>query len=334
MEEARAMLDALMGPSRNQNQLSKESDSPDFADDKVCKNFLVGFCPHDWFTASRRKLPTCSKIHSDVLRETFESHPDMAKYRRRFEEQFLQYLEGVTRECDLFIGREKIKCRPKGCGGVTTRMPADVQEKYESLQKQHEGLVKQAEEQADESLSRSQELTRQAVDVEQELAEYRKRYRFEFPGEEVCDVCGVRYALQADDNPDWHERASHLNGKMHHGWLQIRQKLKELKEKERVWEREDYRENNKSRKRQAKDRNMDRPKEHRRGKDPEKDRRDLQKTRKRSKRRKSRSSHSRKPPKREEKSGSDSAGHLKRKQKKTHADKKTRKTKCRQSSSS
>ena len=71
---------------------------------------------------------------------------------------------------------------------------------------------------------------------------YEKRYRFEYPGEEVCDVCGVRYASQAEDNPDWHERASHLNGKMHHGWLQIRKKLQELKEKERAWEREDYQE--------------------------------------------------------------------------------------------
>ncbi|CAE7681389.1 Luc7l3 [Symbiodinium sp. CCMP2592] len=240
MEEARAMLDALMGPSRN--QASKDTETPDFADEKVCKNFLVGFCPHDWFTTSRRKMPPCNKIHSEVLRDTFEAHPEVVKYRRTFEEQFLKYLERVTRECDMFIGREKIKCRPKGSGGVTTRMPPDVQEKYDALQKEHQKLVKEAEEKADESLSRSEELTRQALEVEQELNDYQKRYRFEFPGEEVCEVCGVRYASQAADNPDWHERASHLNGKMHHGWLQIRQKLQQLKEKERLWEREDYRE--------------------------------------------------------------------------------------------
>ncbi|CAE7231481.1 Luc7l3 [Symbiodinium necroappetens] len=246
MEEARAMLDALMGPSRNQDQATKDTETPDFADEKVCKNFLVGFCPHDWFTTSRRKMPPCNKIHSEVLRDTFEAHPEVAKYRRAFEEQFLKYLAKVTRECDMFIGREKIKCRPKGSGGVTTRMPPDVQEKYDALQKEHQKLVKGAEETADESLSRSEELTRQALEVEQELNDYQKRYRFEFPGEEVCEVCGVRYASQAADNPDWHERASHLNGKMHHGWLQIRQKLQELKEKERLWEREDYREEQKA----------------------------------------------------------------------------------------
>lgn len=240
------MLDALMGPSRNQDQATKDTETPDFADEKVCKNFLVGFCPHDWFTTSRRKMPPCNKIHSEVLRDTFEAHPEVAKYRRAFEEQFLKYLEKVTRECDMFIGREKIKCRPKGSGGVTTRMPPDVQEKYDALQKEHQKLVKGAEETADESLSRTEELTRQALEVEQELNDYQKRYRFEFPGEEVCEVCGVRYASQAADNPDWHERASHLNGKMHHGWLQIRQKLQELKEKERLWEREDYREEQKA----------------------------------------------------------------------------------------
>ncbi|CAE7633494.1 LUC7L [Symbiodinium pilosum] len=232
------MLDALMGPSRN--QISKDSETPDFADEKVCKNFLVGFCPHDWFTSSRRKMPTCNKIHSEVLRDAFEAHPEVTRYRRQFEEQFLKYLDKVTRECDMFIGKEKIKCRPKGTGGVTTRMPPDVQEKYDALKKEHQKLVKEAEEVADESLSRSKELTQRAVDVELDISDYEKRYRFEYPGEEVCDVCGVRYASQKEDNPDWHERASHLNGKMHHGWLQIRQKLQELREKERVWEREDY----------------------------------------------------------------------------------------------
>ena len=152
----------------------------------------------------------------------------------------MKYLDKVTRECDMFIGKEKIKCRPKGTGGVTTRMPPDVQEKYDALKKEHQKLVKEAEEVADESLSRSKELTQRAVDVELDISDYEKRYRFEYPGEEVCDVCGVRYASQKEDNPDWHERASHLNGKMHHGWLQIRQKLQELREKERVWEREDY----------------------------------------------------------------------------------------------
>ena len=163
----------------------------------------------------------------------------MAEFRRKFEEKFLRYLEDVTKECDSFIGREKIKCRPKGSGGVTTRMPPDIQETYEKLQVEHDKLVHDAEEKADESLSISRDLTRKALDIEEQLEGFRQRYRFEFPGEEVCETCGVRYALQGGDNPEWHEKTSHLNGKMHHGWLQIRQKLQELRQKERVWERDD-----------------------------------------------------------------------------------------------
>lgn len=161
----------------------------------------------------------------------------------------------------------KIKCRPKGSGGVTTKMPPDIQEKYDELQKEHARLVNAAQDTADESLSKSEELTRQALDVEKDIEQLKMQYRFEFPGEEVCEICGVRYALQAEDKLEWHDRAAHLNGKMHNGWTQIREKLEELRKKERAWEKRRYQRDLEKERDQKRGKRRDRSREKRRSSD-------------------------------------------------------------------
>lgn len=269
MDETRALLDALMGPNRNSKEVV-ETGRPDFANDSVCKNALVGFCPHDWFSMPKRALKPCHKIHSEVMREKFLAHPETEKYRAEYEEEFLKYLERVAQDCDAFIAREKPKCRPRGAGGKALRMPPEVKDRVEELEKRYAELVKSSEELADESLSRSQEQMRQALVIKEEVDGTKHRYTSEFHGEDICEVCGVKYPL-GGGSIEWHDKESHKRGKTHQGFAQIRDKINELRGKRREWEKwREHRNNDEEERDKLKDREKDKDRHRERDKDREK----------------------------------------------------------------
>jgi len=195
MDETRALLDALMGPHRNVKKESASTGTPDFTERTICKRYLVGFCPHDWFSMSKRQLKPCSKIHSELMRELFSKHPEAEKYTAWYEEDFLAYLQPIARECDAFIVRERAKCRPKATGSKAVRMPNDVKEKSDELEKRYAELVKSSEEAADTSLTQSKELMGQAMVLKEEIDTIKAKFMVEFQGEDICEVCGVKYPL-------------------------------------------------------------------------------------------------------------------------------------------
>merc|ERR1712024_129269 len=127
-------------------------------------------------------------------------------------EDFLSYLEDVARECDGYIVREKAKCRPKGSAKVV-QMPPEVKERCDEMEKQYAELVKSSEKLADESVSKSKEKTKQAIAIKEELDSLKQRYTTEFAGEDICEVCGVKYPLGGIGAGEWHDKTSHMKGK-------------------------------------------------------------------------------------------------------------------------
>mmetsp|Transcript_14605 Transcript_14605/g.28758 ORF Transcript_14605/g.28758 Transcript_14605/m.28758 type:complete len:422 (-) Transcript_14605:58-1323(-) len=288
MDETRALLDALMGPNRNSKPQanSKRGGPPDFADRNVCKNFLVGFCPHDWFTTAKRQLKPCHKIHSEVMREQFEAHPDTDRYRAEYEEDFLNYLEVVARDCDAYIARERPKCRAKGSGGKVVRLPPDLKKRCEEMEVRYAELIKTSETLADQSLALSQAQMKQAIALKEEMDDIKQKYTSEFPGEDLCEICGVKY-LCGGGALQWHDEEDHKRGKTHDGFAKIRAKLVELRGRRRSWEkhREDIdrgraadRERERERERHERDKEREREREKARRQEEE---RELQRERQR-----------------------------------------------------
>jgi len=234
MDETRALLDALMGPNRNSKaDKTGKGELPDFVEKSICKNFLVGFCPHDWFTMAKRQLKPCNKIHSDMMRANFEAHPDADKYRVEWEEDFLAYLERIAADCDAYIARERPKCRPKGSKVV--RLPSELKERCDEKEKLYADLISLSEALADESLSKSQAKMQEALSLKEEIDTLKARYTFEFPGEDVCDACGVRYPGGA--GWEGHDKESHMRGKTHIGMAQIRDKIEQLRKRGKEWDK-------------------------------------------------------------------------------------------------
>merc|ERR1711862_210785 len=116
--------------------------------------------------------------------------------------------------CDMLIVRERAKCRTKGSGGNIARYPPEVQPKVDELEKRYAELIARSEELADNSLSKSEEQMKQAILVKEELDILKARYTCEFPGEDICEVCGVKYPLGGSPL-EWHDKESHMKGKTH-----------------------------------------------------------------------------------------------------------------------
>lgn len=224
------MLDSLMGPSRNQS--CKEYKTDGWKDRNVCKRYLVGFCPnnvHDnWFKNTRRDVGTCTKVHSDRLRQDFEAHPERARYELEYEREFLQFLENLIREADAWIAREKRNCKPAGVSEM--KMPQRVWEQMESMKEQSESLMKKAEELADDNqIAASHEAVHQSDKLREEIGRMKERHTVVTTGEEVCEICGVR--CQPGEVADYQ---AHLDGKLHEGYLRVREEARKLREKDRL----------------------------------------------------------------------------------------------------
>lgn len=111
MEDARALLDSLMGQTRDvkKDKRQKGSAGNGFKHESVCKLWLVGFCPEneELFHNTKRDLGPCHKTHFDVHKREFNEHPDHAKYKAAYEARLLRHLTSILRRCDEWILREK-----------------------------------------------------------------------------------------------------------------------------------------------------------------------------------------------------------------------------------
>merc|ERR1711879_571649 len=118
----KAMLDALMGPSRN--KAAHERTGEDFMEENVCKHYLVGYCPDSALgklcemqleTVTRNPLrpQPCAKTHSSGLKAELEKHPYSAQHQSQYEESLLKRMEQIADEAAQRTHIEKRKCRPR-----------------------------------------------------------------------------------------------------------------------------------------------------------------------------------------------------------------------------
>lgn len=227
--DARQLLDSLMGPSRDKSA-EEQQKGDGWKERNVCKRYLVGFCPNNaqdnWFHNTRRDVGTCSKVHSDRLKDDFEKHPDRERYQYDYEKDFLDFLEGLVREADAWIAREKGNC---AAPGTRTKMTPTLKTKMVEMQEKSEKLMQQAEDLAEKG---DVNLSKQAVEtsriIKEEIKELKEKHTYMSEGEQVCTICGVR--CNPDEKADYQ---AHLDGRLHDGYTQIRAKVQELRERVR-----------------------------------------------------------------------------------------------------
>ncbi|OLP84564.1 Zinc finger protein CONSTANS-LIKE 10 [Symbiodinium microadriaticum] len=199
MNKARAMLDALMGPGRDQIEKEGKGVKEKFKDDSVCKSFLVGLCPLDAsILGGKRKFKVCEKIHSELMKDQLAKHPDAEQLKREYEKTQMRDLDFVIRECEAHIASEKNRIR-EDVRRKKPPLPIQVNDKLAQMKRESSALIQRAEALDDDKVREKEELIQQANDVLKEresvLEEETKKAIAALPPQEVCELVRTSRAL-------------------------------------------------------------------------------------------------------------------------------------------
>ncbi|CAB4397732.1 unnamed protein product [Rhizophagus irregularis] len=193
--EARKALEALMGAEA----LGGVPDHMKYDDDKVCRNYLCGLCPHDLFT-----------------------------------KWILEHVQKcIQKDCDRKIAsaQKRLDKTPEDSAKVT-----QLTKEIESLATEISELTKEVEVLGEEgkvteSIKLLQDVDAKKVIKTEKEKELKSSAEGSGPSQQqklrVCEVCSAYLSIFDSDR----RLADHFGGKMHLGYLKIRDLLKELKEK-------------------------------------------------------------------------------------------------------
>mmetsp|Transcript_7958 Transcript_7958/g.18605 ORF Transcript_7958/g.18605 Transcript_7958/m.18605 type:complete len:307 (-) Transcript_7958:188-1108(-) len=271
MDDARALLDSLMGTHRNSDRKeAKAKKGNNFKEDHVCKFFLIGFCPQheELFHSTKRDLGPCKKVHSEAMVAEFNSHPQREELEEQYFKQLKTYLEELVRAADEWVARERrniaatnAQIEESGPNEVARAEITRLNEQAKQLMDESMSLAE------DEKIEESRTKMTLAEEYKQKAADWEAKARA-LRTEDVCETCGSR--METGDTTK--ARYTHVQGKIHVGYEKIRKWLKDIKEK--LQEKEDKREKEKAPKKDEKDngKEKDGEKEREREREKEKDR--------------------------------------------------------------
>jgi RNA-binding protein Luc7-like 2 len=202
-----------------------------FEDRRVCRPFLLNCCPHEILSGTRVDLGECTKIHEYALRADYERAATTRDLG--YELDALDMLNKFVAECDRKTENAKRKLHEtqEELGEEAARKMNSIHELGEQigtkLAKAEElgaqGLV-------DESmklLEEVEELRKAKSDAEQEFRSTMPASTYQQQKLRVCEVCSAYLGIHDNDR----RLADHFGGKLHLGFIQIREKLADLKKR-------------------------------------------------------------------------------------------------------
>ncbi|KAM4698001.1 putative RNA-binding protein Luc7-like 1 isoform 1-T1 [Rhinophrynus dorsalis] len=247
--QMRALLDQLMGTARDGDETRQRVK---FTDDRVCKSHLLDCCPHDILAGTRMDLGECTKIHDLALRADYE----IASKERDlfFELDATDHLESFIAECD-----RRTELAKKRLAETQEEISAEVAEKAEKVHELNEEIGKllaRAEQLgAEGNVDEAQRMLMEMEKVKARKRDAEEEYRNSMPASSfqqqklrVCEVCSAYLGLHDNDR----RLADHFGGKLHLGFILIREKLELLRRT--VADKQEKRNQDRLRRREERDR--------------------------------------------------------------------------------
>ncbi|XP_018422293.1 PREDICTED: putative RNA-binding protein Luc7-like 1 [Nanorana parkeri] len=224
--QMRALLDQLMGTARDGDETRQRVK---FTDDRVCKSHLLDCCPHDILAGTRMDLGECTKIHDLALRADYEiasKEKDLF-----FELDAMDHLESFIAECD-----RRTELAKKRLAETQEEISAEVAVKAEKVHELNEEigklLAKAEQLGAEGNVEDSQRILLEMERVKARKREAEDEYRNSMPASSfqqqklrVCEVCSAYLGLHDNDR----RLADHFGGKLHLGFILIREKLDQMR---------------------------------------------------------------------------------------------------------
>ncbi|XP_061084498.1 putative RNA-binding protein Luc7-like 1 isoform X2 [Conger conger] len=224
--QMRALLDQLMGTARDGDETRQRVK---FTDERVCKSHLLNCCPHDILSGTRMDLGECTKIHDLALRADYE----IASKERDlfFELDAVDHLESFIADCD-----RRTELAKKRLAETQEEISAEVAAKAEKVHELNEEigklLAKSEQLGAEGNVDEAQKVLQEVEKVRSRKRDAEEEYRNSMPASSfqqqklrVCEVCSAYLGLHDNDR----RLADHFGGKLHLGFIQIREKLEQLK---------------------------------------------------------------------------------------------------------
>ena len=247
-----ALLDQLMGSTRNMTETEKATARPAWEEKDVCQMYLAGCCPNALFHASQKRsdLAPCVKVHSEPIRADYqkENPSEPGTKRRELERRLLRELRILVKSMDdkVRATKERVELEQKAAAAAKAAdkaPPNEVTAKaLAEFTEQISELVRKAEEAGDEgdvetaerSLAEAEEKKKLKLELEataakqaeENLALAKVKVTGTMFGEQhVCEVCCSITSVRDELN-----NQNHLGGQMHAGWTEIRAQRERLEE--------------------------------------------------------------------------------------------------------
>lgn len=226
MEDARALLDGLMGNHRNMAAKDGVRKARKFSDEDICRKFLLGLCPNDMFKNTKTDMGPCGKVHNEHLKDEFEKDKDAAWYKRKWRGVLRTQLRSMLQDVDRRIDTNSARIAEKEAGGgFENEANREVKEEVSEKLKQAEAAADDNQFEKSRAIMKEVEAARQRLDdLETKKADKNKKQ------EVVCDVCGLMVSGAEYEDIKRLGRGWHTDGKQHIGFMQIREKLKEMED--------------------------------------------------------------------------------------------------------
>ncbi|TEA39557.1 hypothetical protein DBR06_SOUSAS28910012, partial [Sousa chinensis] len=199
-----------------------------FSDDRVCKSHLLNCCPHDVLSGTRIDLGECLKVHDLALRADYEIASKEQDFF--FELDAMDHLQSFSADCD-----RRTEVAKKRLAETQEEISAEVAAKAERVHELNEIgklLAKVEQLGAEGNVEESQKVMDEVEKARAKKREAEEVYRNSMPASSfqqqklrVCEVCSAYLGLHDNDR----RLADHSGGKLHLGFIEIREKLEELK---------------------------------------------------------------------------------------------------------
>ncbi|RWS23708.1 luc7-like protein 1 [Leptotrombidium deliense] len=246
LQNARALLDELMGRERDLRPSEKTADESEWSDSRICKFFLVNFCPNQLFTNTKADMGPCHKVHDDFIKKLYEQKASRRE-KMMYEDEFIRFCQQTLNDVERRIKRARQRLaasqtdKANASGGATSGTPylsEELQEKMQVLSDRIEQLLQQIEELGCEGkVEEAQGIMKLVEKLKEEKMALKRdnlpmhwiQQRAEIGAAqekqmEVCDVCGAFLIVN-----DVQQRVDdHLMGKQHVGYGKLKTALDEI----------------------------------------------------------------------------------------------------------
>jgi hypothetical protein len=230
----RALLDELMGLNRNKPiEGSSSCDiSNDWRDRTVCKYYLMGFCPNQYFINTRpRSMEPCALRHIDTLKSAFEAESPQNQYK--YELDLLRLLQDLIHSIE---NRKRFNAeRSSANGDNENKLQEEQLSKRLQLLQENESTLKSeiAKAPNSEPAAKMKELASslegEMLQIQGQLSQLRQAALGKPKPMLPCDVCGCLM----NERESAERISGHREGKQHTGMILVREMARKLQEKHR-----------------------------------------------------------------------------------------------------